>query len=122
LIVQQTDSSICEIVVLVTKMILQWEKIECDSAGKDLCTYLIRAFRIKFLYELESDVFHVAALVNTQSISSWLYEKEFKEIKTNAIEKLVKVALYFIVISPTEFDDDNDSLESDDDSEPEMDV
>ena len=67
LIMQKNSSTIADVMPMLNILISKWTRFEISGPYKDLCNSLIKAFKHKFKFEMESNVYAVASLLNFQS-------------------------------------------------------
>jgi hypothetical protein len=57
---EKNRSSISDVIPAVLRLVHVWDKMEVnDTKAKELCFFLIHFTRLKFKYELESQVYQV---------------------------------------------------------------
>ena len=58
---------------------------------------LIAAFKYKFDYELNSNTYRVAALVNVSKLHIWAWRADCELIRVSAVDNLLYVAKLFLM-------------------------
>ena len=95
LLFQQNKSHIGEVLPLVIGLINQYNTLASDSAKKPFCQRLVQCFTEKFSYELNSDVYAVAALLHVSKLSLWSKRSIGREHINRAFNALVNVCIRF---------------------------
>ena len=70
LIMQKNYSSIADVIPALKIMFSRWNRMQVFGYAKAFCTSLINWHKKKFAYELNSDVYKTASLLNTSNLPS----------------------------------------------------
>jgi hypothetical protein len=88
---QRTKANIAEVVPSLLVLFSIWNRLARNKRFKCICLKMIESFKLKFDYELKSNVYLVAALLNPSKLSIW-YWKDFNEAyATDALKELTAV-------------------------------
>ncbi len=116
LVMQKNDATIGDVIPAVKIIISKWSRFNCTGAYQDLCNNLIKQFNHKFDYELNSNVYRVASLMNTHKIWLWYTRPDCDAIRTAAMASIYSVNKIFSKneteheenpISETDIDEEN---------------
>jgi hypothetical protein len=91
LIMQQTQSSIGDVIPALKIIISKWRRFNFSGVYKDLCMKLVQSFEAKFQYELNSHVYQVASLLETNKLRVWLNREDCADIRTSAFANVCLV-------------------------------
>lgn len=96
LIMQKDKSSIADVLptLIITKSKLN--RMAVDGDFKLLCSYIIAALNYKFNYELNTNYYCVATLLNISKLHNWASRADCSFIRETALEKISKTAEIFI--------------------------
>ena len=92
LIMQKNSSTIADVLPNIMILISKLTRMDVSGNYKSLCNYLISAFKHKFKYELNSNVYSVASLLNVSKLNLWIKRSDCAKIRRSAIENLIIVA------------------------------
>ncbi|CAF1149830.1 unnamed protein product [Brachionus calyciflorus] len=90
LIMQKSKSSIADVLPALNIMLSKWNRMQVTGNYRELCDYLIAAFKHKFKDEINSSVYCVASLLNVSKLT-WITRQDCLNMKKNALENLVEV-------------------------------
>jgi hypothetical protein len=79
-ILQSTKSSIGDVIPLLLILIDTWKRMSLTGASKQFRDYLVKAFEHKFSYELDSNVYLSAAVLEASGLVCW-FREDFSEQK-----------------------------------------
>jgi hypothetical protein len=104
LFMQQTDAPIGDVIPALLIMLQELEKLKINGTAvsgsfKSLRDLLVKSFRKKFNYELNSQVYLVASLFSVTKLHLWHNRSFSKEYALKAIESIEEVLLKFIQIN-----------------------
>ena len=95
--IQKTFSNISEIVPLLTALLYsKLERMELNGHTKTFSLLLIKSIKKKFDYELKSEVYSVAALLDTSKLKLWTRRSFSKKFVTLGLNSMIDVALMFL--------------------------
>lgn len=89
---QRTKSNIGEVVPSILILFNTWTKLAENTNFKSICEKFIKCFKKHFDYELKSNVYFVAALLNTSKLNIWYWKNYAEDIAFKAKEELINVA------------------------------
>ena len=95
LIMQRKTSTIADVLPSLMMILTKWARMVVPFKYKNLCINLIKAFRHKFEFELNSPIYHVAALFNVSKFFSWQHRPDCKEIFDEGVKNIVAVVEEF---------------------------
>jgi hypothetical protein len=90
-------------------MFSKWNRMEVTGRHKKFCIFLVNCFKKKFEYEINSDVYKVAGLLNTSKLYLWYQGSDCIHTFKSGSHSLVDVAHHFLIknrIKPTTADND----------------
>ena len=94
---QRTKSSIAEVVPAILNLFNIWTKLCQNKKFKPITEKSIEFFKMKFDYELSSDVYSASAILNTSKLNTWFWNSCSEDyinnaagIMLNAINKTVE--------------------------------
>ena len=104
LFMQQTDAPIGDVLPALLIMLQELEKLKINGTAvsgsfKSLRDLLVKSFRKKFNYELNSQVYLVASLFSVTKLHLWYNRSFSKEYALKAIESIEEVLLKFSPIN-----------------------
>lgn len=67
-----------------------------DRQYQPLCRNLIKAFKHKFDYEINSSVYHVAALFQVSRLKQWFNRADCTDLRWKAIKELTSIVMHFL--------------------------
>jgi hypothetical protein len=118
LFMQQTESPIGDVVPALLIMIQELDKLKINGEEvrgqfKSLRDLLVKSFKKKFNYEMNSQVYLVASIFSVSKLHLW-YKRTFSKIYVlKGIESIVDVVLKFIPTDKhTHFSNSNDKVAS----------
>ena len=94
-------------------MISKWNRMKVEGVYKQLCLNLIAAFKYKFDYELNSNTYRVAALVNVSKLHIWASRADCELIRVSAVDNLLYVAKLFLMTKENTINLDNSDVSTD---------
>jgi hypothetical protein len=71
LVMQRTKSTISDVIPSLKIMISKWKRMNVSGVYRNLCNLLISAFEYKFQYEVNSNVYHVATVLDSSMLNNW---------------------------------------------------
>jgi hypothetical protein len=89
---QRTKSSISEVLPSLLILFNTWRKLSQNPRYKTICGKLITCFEDKFSYELNSNSYLVAALLDTSKINIWYWKKYSEGYAAKAVDALINEA------------------------------
>jgi hypothetical protein len=116
---QKNESKIGDVILALKIVISKWRRFNCRGVYRNLCDYLVQAFLFKFEYELNSNVNHVATLLNTSKLRIWYARADFADVLVSVTKSIHLVNRFFAKnyvqnddkpVSESEFDPDQDDL------------
>ena len=115
LAMQYSTYSICEVLPYLHIIMSKWERMTVKSQYQPLCRNLIKAFKHKFDYEINSSVYHVAALFQVSKLKQWFNRADCADLRLKAIKEHTSVAMHFLKSSletPESSNRDNEASSS----------
>jgi hypothetical protein len=88
---QRSTTTIGEVVPTLLFSMSVWKKLAVKPSFKTLCNTMITCFKDKFKFELESDYYAAAALLNTSSLQVWANKTWGRDYAAKAYECLIGV-------------------------------
>lgn len=96
LCMQYTSASISTVVPAVQIIISKLSRMILSPKYQPFVRNLIKAFKLKFDYELNSEVYAVASLLDINTLLEWRTRSDLKDFKQKAIDSLEVVANQFL--------------------------
>ena len=109
LLMQKNKSPIGDIIPTLTIMFSKWNRMEVTGRHKKFCISLVNCFKKKFDYEINSDVYKVASLLNTSKLYLWYQRSDCIDTFKSGSNSLVDVAHHFLIknrLKPSTADND----------------
>jgi hypothetical protein len=95
LIMQKDKSSIADVLPLLDIMLSKWIRMDLFGEYNVLRNNLIAAFKHKFSYEIKSNIYNVASLLNISKLKLWYNRKDCLSIRQSAHLNLIQVRNLF---------------------------
>jgi hypothetical protein len=92
---QKDKSSIAEVLPSLEKMLSKWTRMDLFGEYNVLRNNLIAAFKHKFSYEIKSNIYNVASLLNISKLKLWYNRKDCLSIRQFAHLNLIQVRNLF---------------------------
>jgi hypothetical protein len=93
---QKNNSSIADVIPALKIMFSRWNRLQVFGNAKAFCTSLINWHKKKFTYELNSDVYKTASLLNTSKLPLWYQRDDCSNTLESSANSLVDVAHHFL--------------------------
>jgi hypothetical protein len=92
---QKDKSSIAEELPSLEIMLSKWTRMDLFGEYNVLRNNIISAFEHKFSYEIKSNIFNVASLLNISKLKLWYNRKDCLSIRQSAHLYLIQVRNLF---------------------------
>ena len=107
LIMQQSLSTIADVIPSLIIMISKWKRMEVSGVYKQLLNNLIESFRFTFMYELASPIYQVASILNTAKLHHWYKRQDCEQQRKCGLDKMNEVFIRFAKHNTTSEDGSN---------------
>ena len=120
---QRTKSIIGEVLPAVLLLCNTYAKLATNIEFQPICLTMIESFKYKFDYELNSNIYLVATLLNTSKLNIWYWKTFSESFATKAKEQLINFASGFIgiedqqIVGNTQNITNNNPVNTDDDDD-----
>ncbi|RNA28431.1 hypothetical protein BpHYR1_011081 [Brachionus plicatilis] len=108
---QNSFSSISHLIPSLKRIFFSWENMDLEHEFERLAILLVVCFKEKFKYELESEIYQAATVLNLALVKSWIEEEFCQNLVRKGLHSLKLVYLRFF-FDDTDNDKDTITLES----------